>query len=182
MCSRMVICLLGLTRKITTGRSTFGVCRISRKLWPFRSLESTLNLLSFDSISIFYYSSLKSELLGYIWNYFCRSCLEEEEDYSIRHPLYKCPALQGCRLNSFRDLECLRNVPVINFLGFPKSTRWFLRERIYPNRMQFQNLVSYYHNGHKGFLVHLLIQSKIIKMIIYLKQFKCSTSIFSSNK
>ena len=62
-----------------------------------------------------------SERMCYPRNDLCSSCLDEEE--MVQHQLCDCPTLQGRRLQclgkqSFRDLECLKDVPLLNLLRF----------------------------------------------------------------
>lgn len=75
-----------------------------------------------------------SERINYPENDFCKNCFDEKLEESIQYLLCDCPALSEGRqqflgMFSFSDLECLKDVRLINLLKFVKIKAWFRREQ-----------------------------------------------------
>lgn len=93
-------------REIASRWAKFETCRISRKLWPYKLLERTQNLLPFNKgskdPSRFHYAILEMTSAT-VQSYEKVDCFFSACSY--------------CRI-----LECSRDVPLINLIRFAKST------------------------------------------------------------
>lgn len=126
-------------RDITARYSKIDTCLISTMPCPYRSLQRTLNLLSFEKVSIrlledvitgHYMVRRISERKGCSGNNFYRSCFDEEKEKFIKHLPSDCSVERG------RILQCLGNVLQIHFLIYVKKR------------------VDSFRNGMHGFIRH----------------------------
>ena len=131
-------------KKVNTIWQNLTTCELSRQTWPNWNSGRSKILLRFNRESIRKMIGVltghcligsHARRLGLPYFDFCRSCLNTEEEETVRHLLCECESLAMRRLRTLdtaflTDVADIAHLKLTKLCSFIKATGWFEKEHV----------------------------------------------------